>query len=236
MKKKWILVMDSGLGGTWTLGKIKKSLPNENYIFFMDKFNAPYGNKNVNKLKRLVYENIKKITTIFDVKLVVLACNTLSSVCYDFLKQNFISLPIVKIEPFFLPQRFENKSTLVIATKNTIKYCKSLKRYQNYSNIYLKGFGTLAKKIDMSNGNYQELQTYLAKKLNEFKNKNIQNVVLGCTHFNFIKTQIRNIFGSDICFFENSENVAIKVKRLLTKSNLLEQSKALGQTLFLYKI
>ena len=227
--------MDSGIGGTWTLEKIKQLLPNENYIFFMDKFNAPYGNKTRRKLKQLAFHHIKKITSIFDVKLVVLACNTLSSVAYEFLKQKFVNLPIIKIEPYILPRNFENENTLILATKNTIKFNKNLNRYNSCSNIYLKGFGNLAKKIDNASGNYNQIQKYLTKQLAFYKRRNIKNVVLGCTHFNFIKQQIKTALGDDIKFFENSDVVAKNVKNVLSKLSLLQKTNKQGQTLFLYK-
>ena len=59
--KKWILVIDSGIGGLWTLNKIREVLPNENYLFFMDKTNAPYGNKSEKKLKQISFDIISKM-------------------------------------------------------------------------------------------------------------------------------------------------------------------------------
>lgn len=236
MKKKWILVMDSGVGGVWTLNKIKALLPKENYIFFMDKFNAPYGNKSTKKLKKLAFSHISKLRKIFDIKLVVLACNTLSSVCYNFLKRKFLETPIIKIEPFFNPYVFQRKNTLVLATTNTIKHNKNLNIYKDYSNIFLKGFGNLAKKIDDANGNYDLLLPYLSKSLSPYKNKQIQNIVLGCTHFNFIKKQLTKIFGDDVCFFENSPFVANRVESVLLKHGIKAKKNKQPQTLFVYKI
>lgn len=235
MKKKWILVMDSGVGGIWTLNKIKEILPKENYIYFMDRLNAPYGNKSTVKLKKLAYKHIAKLRKIFDIKVVVLACNTLSSVCYNFLKQKFFDIPIIKIEPFFNPYEFQNKNTLVLATTNTIRHNKNLNIYKDYSNIFLKGYGSLAKKIDAANGDYDQLLLYLTRTLSQYKDKNIQNIVLGCTHFNYIKKQLTKIFG-EVDFFENSPVVANRVESVLLKLGKKNKKNKQPQVLFVYKI
>ena len=162
MEKKWILVIDSGIGGRWTLEKIKKILPNENYLFFMDKTHAPYGNKSKSQLLKIAEKNVTSLLKLYDIKLVVLACNTLSSVCYEHLKRTFVEIPFIKIEPYFEPEIFQNLPTLLLATKSTIKYNKRIKEYKKYANIYLKGFGNLAKKIDASNDNFQEIGDFLS--------------------------------------------------------------------------
>lgn len=216
MKRDWILVIDSGIGGLWTLKEIQKRLPYENYIYFMDAVNAPYGNKSVKKLKKIVMNIITKISSIYKIKAIVLACNTISSVCYDYIVSNF-SIPIFKIEPVYNPKLFNGQNTLLLATKNTIQKNKNLAIYENYPNIFLYGFKTIAKKIDEANGNYNILEPYLERKLRDFKNKNIKNIVLGCTHFNYIKTELKNIFG-EVKFFENSKNLAKNIKKSIKKA------------------
>lgn len=236
MNKNWILVVDSGMGGQWTLKKIQSILPNENYVFLMDKTNAPYGNKSKKKLIEIADNNIKKLLRIFDIKLVVLACNTLSSTCYDYLQQKYFNLPFVKIEPYFEPSLFNNNPTLLLATKSTIKNNKKIGQYKNHQNIFFKGFGKLAKKIDECCGNYDLLQNYLYCKLKRYRKRNIKNVILGCTHYNFIKNQIASVFDNDIRFFENSDKVAKKVYNILKFSGKKNRSSKMGELLILQKI
>lgn len=242
MEREWILVVDSGIGGLWTLQKIKEVLPNENYIYFMDKLHAPYGNKPVAELKHIAKNNLKKLIQKFNIKIIVLACNTLSSTCHDYLQKKFSKVKIVKIEPFFEPIIFGEKNTLVLATSNTIKRNQNLKKYIGYKNIFLHGFGTLAKKIDDAKGEYNQLLPYLKKSLGVYKKFHIQNVVLGCTHFNYIKPQIQSIFGK-VEFFENSENIANFIKKLnfslkikQKPTNNCKKKPKIGKTLVLYKI
>lgn len=235
MEKEYILVMDSGVGGLWTLEKLKECLPNENFLYFMDKLHAPYGNKSKKKLWQIVNANLRKLIRIFKIKLVVLACNTISSLLFDDLKETYFYLPIIKIDPYVEPSFFDSKSTLVLATKNTIKHNKNLQKYKTNKDVFLKGYGTLAKKIDNACGNYQKLQTYLNKSLKIYQSRKIYNVVLGCTHYNFIKQQISNIFG-DVKFFENSDKVAIDAKNMLRATNKQCKNRHGGNVLVLYKI
>ena len=236
MSKKYVLVVDSGIGGLFTLNKIKELLPNENYLYFMDAVNSPYGNKSKKKLLKITEQNFIKLFRFFDIKAVVLACNTLSSVCYDYLIQKYFNVPFIKIEPCVGTKYLSYGNTLVLATKSTLKNNKDLKQFHQYKNIYFKGFGNLAKKIDGCKGNYNLLQAYIFKKLKKFRSKNIKNIVLGCTHFNFIINQIESVFDCEINFFEGSEIVAKKTYNVLKYSSKKRRSKKCGETLIIKKI
>lgn len=235
MDNGWILVIDSGNGGIWTLKKIRRLLPFENYLFFEDKINAPYGNKSKKRLKKIVLKNLKKLTKLYNIKLVVFACNTISSVCYDYIKQIFFNLPIIKIEPYINANRFLGEQTLLLATKNTIKHNAKIKLYNSKKNIFVVGYKTLAKKIDCNINKLDDLLPYLNETLKRFKHKKIKNIVLGCTHFNYIKPQLIKIFGN-VKFFENSNLVAKNVKKTLKKLSLNSNSKKIGSVFVISKI
>lgn len=235
MKKSWILVIDSGMGGLWTLKKIQKILPNENYLFFMDKIHSPYGNKSKRQLLKIAENIVLNTKKYFSIKAVVLACNTLSSVAYDFLMNKFFDTPILKINPFVDIKFLKNLPTLVLATNNTIKNNTDLKKYNNINYIHMHGFGTLAKKIDKNMHNLDVLIPFLSKKLKKYKNFQIKNVLLGCTHFNYIKPQLKKIFG-DVNFFENSENVSFSLKKVLKSKHKISKQKQTGKTIILFKI
>lgn len=235
MEKSWILVFDSGTGGKYTMEQIRKILPNENYLLFMDKTNCPYGNKPKNKLKNIITSTIKKIKQKYDLKLIVIACNTLSSMFACYLQKIFKDTPFV----FVLPSTEKQillKPTLFLVTKNTARYNKDLKIYKKQKNIWVLGFDNLAKMIDDCAGNYDVLQAYLNKKLKKFKNKKPVNIILGCTHFNYITKQIKKSLGYEIDFYENSQNVAKKVKQMLIATGKLSRKKSLGDLLTIYHI
>ena len=234
-KKQWVLVLDSGIGGQWTLLELEKVLPKENFLFFMDKTNAPYGNKSKLELCNIVTKNVEKAKKFFDIKLIVLACNTISAVCYDELCKKFFDTPIVKIHPFCDAKKFFGNPTLVLATQNTAKYSVELaKMAKQNKNVYVKSFATLAKKIDDANGKFDELLPYLKTQLEPFCNLGIKNIVLGCTHYNFLKSQLVQIFG-DVKFFENSTIVANQARDILERIGKLSTQKN-GETIIFSKL
>ena len=236
MSKKWILVIDSGIGGLYTLNKIKLKMPNENFLYFMDTLHSPYGNKSRSKLKNISNNIVEYFLKKYDIKLIVLACNTLSSICYEYLKLKYFNIPIVKIEPINNETCLKNKPTLILATKNTIKHNQLIKQLKKQKNIYCYGFRTLAKKIDNVFGDCERLKQYLYKKLVKYKNKNIKNIILGCTHFNYIKKQLKSIFGKNINFVENSENVASQVYSILKDLKNMSKQKKFGRIVYFDKI
>lgn len=197
-----ILVLDSGNGGKYTLNIIKKVLPNENYIFIEDDLNCPYGQKNKRKLTKISKKIIKKALNLYKIKIIVLACNTLSSACLSSLKKEFSHLPIIPTLPVL--KKFK-KNTLILCTTATKKYNKQFKTIKGSKKIQVVGFGNLAKKIDDNIDNLDILQPFLNKKLKKYANMDISNVVLGCTHYNLAKKQICN------ALLQNSEKSYVKL-------------------------
>lgn len=202
MKELPIGVIDSGIGGASILKEIIKVLPNERYIYLVDNRNMPYGNKTKRKILKRVYENVKFLTEKYHIKLLVIACNTASSVCANYLRKKF-SFPIICVEPPIKPAVESNcKKILILATEQTLKSNKTIKnsiKNVNFSNKNLKkedkiiikklAVKNLAKDIDKNVNNLNNLQ----KKLNEnLKNYvDFESIVIGCTHYNFIKNQIQ---------------------------------------------
>lgn len=185
--QKSILVIDSGNGGKWTLNILKRFLPNENYIFFEDDTNVPYGKKSKKKLEKITKKNLDFLLKNYSIKTVVFACNTLSSTVDNFVKKTYPNLPFVFINPCV--KNFK-KNTLILCTKTTKKYNKVLKKIKENKNVKILCFKFLAQKIDENIKNLSILQHFFNKKLKKYANMNISNVVLGCTHYNFVKKQI----------------------------------------------
>ena len=234
MKNSYILVLDSGNGGEYTLNEIKKILPNENFIMFKDTRNSPYGNKNKRKLLTLTINNIESILQNYNIKLVVIACNTLSTTILNELKEYFNNICFVGVFPSVEEAVNSNKETLVLSTKSTLKLGKIDKNHKNNPKIRFYAFKHLAKMIDEHMNNLDYLLPYLNKKLRKYKN--VKNVVLGCTHYNYIKPQLKKVLNNDIVFYENSFFTAKKVERLLKALSLKSKSKKKGFVIKLTKI
>jgi len=229
---EYILIFDSGSGGKYVLNELKKIMPHENYIFFCDMFNCPYGNKKIQSLKLIVTKSLEKLLKTYKIKLIVIACNTISSLFKDELINHFLNCPILFVEPELNDKILENP-TLVIATSNTIKHNINIKKYKGSPNLFLQGFGTLAIKIDKCNGDFGEIKGVLNTQLTKFKNYEIKNVVLGCTHYNYIKKEIESVFEKKLVFYENSTEIAKKAKKALKKMNKLIEHSSKNETIFL---
>ena len=213
-------IFDSGIGGATVLKEILKILPNENYIYYSDSFNNPYGDKSKEELKEIC----KKIINILiqkNCKAIVIACNTASTLSKD-LREEYKQIPIIAIEPAYkmVYDYAFNKDTLVMATKRTIesnKFNNLLKNYNNNKTYLLPCIG-LADAIE--GADKEKIQEFMKKELAKYAGK-VQNVVIGCTHYALIKEEIKNTLGN-VQFFYGAKNLALHLKDKLQKNGLIK--------------
>ena len=221
MKNK-IGVFDSGRGGSTTLEEIKKILPNENYIYYADSKNNPYGEKDDTALLDIVSE-IVDFFILKDVKLIVIACNTATTRTIEKLRVMYPNMHFVGTEPAIKVACDNNyKNTLVMATPLTINSSKVRalinKNLKDDECIYLLPCDGLANAIETNNE--KEINNILDKLLIYYKNKNIDAVVLGCTHYPIIKDKIQNYFPY-AKIIDGNIGVAKRVKSILEQNNII---------------
>ena len=201
--EKYILLYDSGLGGQYVLDCFRSAAPNERYILYADTKNAPFGSKNKAKLKRVLFDALFQATQKYPIKRIVIACNTMSSMFKKDIKKVYPNT--IFVEPM-LNARILRKPTLVLATPNTIKYSPILAKYRSHPNYRELALPDLAYLIDTCGGNFATLLPYIKKHLERFQD--VQNIVLGCTHYNWVKPQIEQCFSRPITFYEKSKTLA----------------------------
>ena len=120
MNKNEIGIFDSGIGGITILNELKKILPNENFIYYADSKNNPYGNKSLNELFKIVCDIVDKLLKR-NVKLIVIACNTATTRCINMLREKYKNVIFVGTEPAIKVACDKNfKNTIVMATPGTI--------------------------------------------------------------------------------------------------------------------
>lgn len=225
-KKGKIGVFDSGIGGVTVLREIIKILPNENYMYYSDSKNNPYGDKTDEEIKRLC-DNIVKHFVKENCKVIVIACNTASSKAVQYLRQKYYQIPFIAIEPAYkmVYDYAYNKPTLVMATKGTInseKFNLLLKKYDNHQTYLLPCVG-LADRIEK--GEKEEIIEYLNEHIGPYKGK-VENVVLGCTHYPLIQQEIEAVLGQ-VKFFNGAPNLANHLKDILEENELLNQGEGI---------
>lgn len=225
-KNNKIGILDSGIGGTTTLNEIKKLLPNEDFIYYADSKNNPYGSKSTEELYSIV-KNIVDYLIKKEVKLIVIACNTATTKCIEKLRENYKNILFVGTEPAIKVACDNNyKNTLVLATPGTIKSERTgelvNKNKKINQNIYLLPCDYLANAIERNDN--KEIDSLLNKYLTPYQNKNIDSIVLGCTHYPLIKDKIQSYF-KDAIIIDGNIGVAKRVKYILETNNLIANNK-----------
>lgn len=223
---------DSGIGGLSVLKETIKVLPNENYIYFGDSINAPYGIKNVEEVKRLTFNAVKFLLDK-NVKAIVIACNTATSAAIGELRRQYGHIPIIGIEPALKPAVELNRegSIVIMATPVTLaesKFAKLQAKYKEIADIIPLPCEGLAEIIDEGKITGREVQDYLENKLSEIKEMKISSIVLGCTHYPLIKDEISRIIGKEIPIIDGSLGTSKQLKRILSSKNILNTTNSKG--------
>ena len=191
-----IVFFDSGVGGLTVLKEAIKLLPNEKYIYYADSDNAPYGTKTKEEVLRLTIDAVNSL--VWDeIKALVVACNTATSIAIDSLRQKF-DFPIVGMEPAVKLAVDQNKTKkiLVLATPLTLKekkFSSLVKRLDSEEIVDILPLQKLVEFAERYIFNDERVHNYLEDNFSDIDLDNYSSIVLGCTHFSFFKKQISAI-------------------------------------------
>ena len=171
-------VFDSGIGGVTVLKEIVKILPKENYIYYSDSKNNPYGDREEKELLKIC-ENIVQFLLSKNCKAIVIACNTASAKAVQYLREKYKEIPFIAIEPAYkmVYDYAYEKSTLVMATKGTIESEKFNMLYHKYDNHKTTLLSCVGLADTIEEGKQEKIIKYLEENLKEYKGK-VENVVL----------------------------------------------------------
>ncbi len=206
-----IVVFDSGVGGKTLVRAIKKKLPRERVIFVSDSEHCPYGEKSVSAKLKGSLENKS-------VNIVVLACNTATVAAIDLLRAQYPNVQFVGMVPALKPAIEQSKTQKigVLATPLTVqsvKYKKLIRQFAKGSKVYSIGCKGLAKAIE--DNNKKSITILLKKYLGPLKKQGIDVLVLGCTHYILVKTQIKFFFGRGVKIIDSNDAVIARVQSLV---------------------
>lgn len=171
-------VFDSGIGGVTVLKEIVKILPKENYIYYSDSKNNPYGDREEKELLKIC-ENIVQFLLSKNCKAIVIACNTASAKAVQYLREKYKEIPFIAIEPAYkmVYDYAYEKSTLVMATKGTIESEKFNMLYHKYDNHKTTLLSCVGLADTIEEGKQEKIIKYLEENLKEYRGK-VENVVL----------------------------------------------------------
>lgn len=224
---------DSGVGGLSVMKKAIEIMPSEDYIYFGDSKNAPYGVKKVSEVRDLTFKAVEFLLSK-GVKGVAVACNTATSAAVAELRVVYPNLPLVGIEPALKPAVELKKigSILIMATPMTLKERKFsglMEKYGEQSKIIPVPCAGLVEFIEKGILDSEELEKYLFDKVTTYKEEKIGAIVLGCTHYPFIKEALSKVVGLDVEIVDGSLGTVKELRRRLLDKNLLTDRTSKGK-------
>ena len=220
-------VMDSGVGGISVLKHAHTLLPHENLIYFADSKYAPYGNKTPAQITARCFE-IADILIAKDAKALVVACNTATAAAIDAMREKY-NLPIIGMEPAVKPAAEASKNGVigVLATVGTLKsaqFAALLESYGRNVKVVTQACVGLVECIERGELNTPETKALIRQYCLPLLAEGADTIVLGCTHYPFVKDVIREIVGKEISLIDTSAAVAKQLKRQLEEKDLLSIS------------
>ena len=220
-----IAVIDSGVGGISVLRELIKIMPRENYIYFGDSKNAPYGSKEKSEVLEITRANLKKLQEK-GIKGLVVACNTATSAAVRILREENPELVIVGIEPAIKPPAvtLDHPRVLVMATPLTIKeekFNRLVAQYSDRADIIPLPCHRLAELVEGGNIDSPEIDEYVASLLEPYRDKSIDALVLGCTHYPHVRETIERHISPTVKIFDGGEGTARETRRRLEVTGLL---------------
>jgi glutamate racemase len=214
-------VFDSGVGGLSVLAELVKQMPYENYIYLGDRKNAPYGSRTAADVLRLSEENAKRLIDL-GAKCLVIACNTATAAAADRLRHTYASIPIVGIEPAVKPaSRSACRRVAVLATPRTVesaRFAELLRANSTECELVPVPCPRLAGMIERG----EDVRDYLSELLSGVGD--FDGIVLGCTHYPFVKNEILAAVGREVEIFDGAVGTAAQAKRRLEALGLLSDS------------
>lgn len=215
---------DSGVGGTSIWKEVIKLLPNEDTIYLADSKYAPYGEKTKEKIIERCIQNTE-ILINKGCKLIVVACNTATTNAIDYLRKTY-SISFIGIEPAIKPAALYTKTKVigVLATRGTLQsnlFEKTALEFTQNVKVVMQNADKLVPLIEENNHHSQKMKDLLKVYLTPMLDENIDYLVLGCTHYPYITSEIQKIVGKDVNIIDSGEAVAIQIKKILTSKKLL---------------
>ena len=239
-KKGKIAVFDSGMGGVSFLPLAQKLLPNENFIYYGDLANAPYGEQSTEFIQ-------KRVSEIFDffiekgAKIIVIACNTATSAAVKYLRKKYSDITILGMEPAVqLAVKNGEKDILLLSTPitsnapNTLRLIEDNKEQAGVINLPCQGLMDLVENTANlpEEENIKLLRAYLKEKLDNLIAENPNSaLVLGCTHYIYLRSMLKEMYP-DIKLYDGNEGTARNLLHHLAEKDLLNNSTELGKIEF----
>lgn len=225
-------IFDSGVGGISVLRAVREQMPEESVIYFGDQGHIPYGPRPMEQIR-----DFSEATTRFlleqGAKIIVVACNTASAAALKYLREKFHDVQFVGMEPAVKPaaEYTHTGKVGVLATPATFQgelYASVVERFANGVELYQNTCNGLVQQVEQGRLNDGETRQILENALQPMLEKNIDTVVLGCTHYPFVIPLIQDIVGENVRVIDPAPAIAKQTARLLEARGLRSNSVSKG--------
>lgn len=228
-------VFDSGVGGLSIVRELRSQLPDKSILYIADQANVPYGNRELLEV-RDISEKIVRFLIQSGAKTIVVACNTASAAALYYLRETFPEVPFVGMEPAVKPAAEQTQSGTVgvLATPATFQgklYESVVNRFASGVDVIQQTCPGLVEQIETGQINSKETHALLSTALQPLIDKNIDTLVLGCTHFPFVIPMIKKITGSSISVIDPSPAIARQTGRILEPHDLQSRNNLTNHSL-----
>lgn len=229
-------VFDSGVGGISVLKHIRQLMPQENLIYVADSKHAPYGNQTPDFIQERSYQ-LAAFLLKRGVKALVIACNTATAAAAAGLRERYPDLPIIGMEPAVKPAVAATKTGVVgvLATSGTLKsaqFAALLEHYGQGVEVVTQACIGLVECVEKGELTSPSTLALLKKYLEPLLNANADTIVLGCTHYPFVRALIEGLVGNNVVLIDTGAAVAKHLKSRLQDNQLLSASDELGNVEF----
>lgn len=217
-------VFDSGVGGLSLWREIARQLPHEDTLYLADQAHVPYGNRSLSEV-RAFSEGVTRFLLDQGAKAIVVACNTASAAALYYLRRTFPGVPFVGMEPAVKPavERTCNGVVGVIATQATFQgelFSSLLDRYASEVEVLTQVCPGLVEAVETGALDTPETEALLQACLTPLVEAGIDQLVLGCTHYPFLRPVIKRVAGPNVAVIDPAPAVARQTARVLTRRGL----------------
>ncbi|MGN2433700.1 glutamate racemase [Pseudomonas syringae] len=223
-------IFDSGVGGLSVLNEIRQLLPSESLLYLADCGHIPYGEKS----PEFIIERCLTIAGFFreqGVKALVVACNTATAAGVAHIRQRYPDWPIVGMEPAVKPAAEATRSGVVgvLATTGTLqsaRFAALLDRFASDVQVVTQPCPGLVELIETGDLASPQIRELLARYVQPLLAARCDTVILGCTHYPFLKPLLREMLPESVTLIDTGAAVARQLQRLLSRSSLLARGPA----------
>ncbi len=229
-------VFDSGVGGLSILKEIRRILPGEDLLYLADTAHCPYGNKPVPEIRARSL-TVTAFLVQFGVKAVVVACNSASVAGLDQVREAYPQIPIVGVEPALKPAHdlTRNGKIGVLATSLTLngaRFSVLVERFGADVEVYTQPAPGLVELVENGELDTPKTERLLDQYLGPLLEKQIDTLVLGCTHYPFLIPTIKKICGPNVTILDTGLAVAKQTLRVLEQNRILNPRTGGGKEVF----